>query len=168
MSRRHLRQQNDADRLIVAERERKAVAARRQGFTYAEIAAVLGYADASGARRAVMRALDRFAVEDRSAVGELRALELARLDEMQSALWSQATQGDLRAVDTVLKIIDRRVRLLGLDVPVQHEEITIDQIDRDIAALREQFPELEGVVPPHRCPARRGQEPPGDHRRADR
>jgi hypothetical protein len=42
------------------------------------------------------------------------ALELARLDRLQDALRSSAIDGDARAVETSLRIIDRRSRLLGL------------------------------------------------------
>jgi hypothetical protein len=45
----------------------------------------------------------------------LRQLELQRLDEMQRAIFAQACGGDTTAIQTVLKIMDRRARLEGLD-----------------------------------------------------
>ena len=47
------------------------------------------------------------------AVDEYRRLELDRLDALQTALWPQALVGDM-AVNTVLRIIEQRTRLLGL------------------------------------------------------
>lgn len=38
-----------------------------------------------------------------------------RPDTLQSALWSKATVGDTASANTILNIIDKRVRLLGLD-----------------------------------------------------
>jgi hypothetical protein len=53
-----------------------------------------------------------------------RALEVARLEMLQTGLWTKATNGDLDAIDRVLKIMDRRSKLLGLDQPTR-----IDIID---------------------------------------
>jgi len=49
----------------------------------------------------------------------LRALELLRLDELLNALWDTAIAGDLKAVDRVLKVMERRAKLLGLDAPFE-------------------------------------------------
>ena len=51
------------------------------------------------------------------AVDQHRALELARLDALQASLWDRAEAGDVKAVNAVLRIIDQRSRLLGLDKP---------------------------------------------------
>ena len=50
---------------------------------------------------------------------ELRALELERLDRLHEALWPRAIGGDDAALDRLLRVIDRRVRLLGLDAPAR-------------------------------------------------
>jgi hypothetical protein len=50
-------------------------------------------------------------------VEQARALELLRLDEiMNGGVWQRAKDGDLGAIDRVLKIMERRARLLGLDI----------------------------------------------------
>ena len=49
-------------------------------------------------------------------VAEIRALEAGRLDELQNAVWPQAKAGDMQAVNCVLSIMQRRARLLGLDL----------------------------------------------------
>ena len=46
---------------------------------------------------------------------ELLSMELSRLDALQQSLWQAALAGDTRSVDTVLKIIDKRTKLLGLE-----------------------------------------------------
>jgi hypothetical protein len=38
---------------------------------------------------------------------------------MLNALWKDATNGKLEAIDRALKISDRRARLLGLDKPIK-------------------------------------------------
>lgn len=43
--------------------------------------------------------------------------EFDRLDKLQASVWNQALNGDVAAVSVVLKVIDQRVRLLGLQAP---------------------------------------------------
>jgi hypothetical protein len=98
------------------ERDRKAVELALAGASYTAIADQLGYADRSGAWKAVRRALDR---QEATEVGALREQEVARLDRMQAALWAKALRGDVQAVAAVLRIIDRRCKLQGLDLPAR-------------------------------------------------
>ncbi|KWW97367.1 hypothetical protein LI90_4339 (plasmid) [Carbonactinospora thermoautotrophica] len=100
------------------EKERRALQMRRAGLTLDDIARELGYTHRSSARKAVQRALKRTLQED---ADELRALEADRLDRLQAAIWSKAMAGDLQAVDRVLRISERRARLLGLDLPARLE-----------------------------------------------
>jgi len=55
------------------------------------------------------------------AVEEMRALENARLDRAQAAIWSNVLAGDYRAVMVFLQISARRARLNGLDSPASVE-----------------------------------------------
>lgn len=50
-----------------------------------------------------------------SKTSELRKLELLRLDELQEVAWRFAMAGQLTGIDRVLKIMERRAKLLGLD-----------------------------------------------------
>lgn len=49
-------------------------------------------------------------------VGQLRAMEALRLDELQSAIWPAAMLGDIAAIDRVLSIMKRRAAMMGLDL----------------------------------------------------
>jgi hypothetical protein len=69
-------------------------------------------------------------------VQQLRVLESQRLDALLEAVWPQAAQGHLPAVDRAVRILERRARLLGLDAPQQSEVLTIDRIDAEIERLR--------------------------------
>lgn len=97
----------------VIERRTRAVELARSGWSYDEIAQQLGYASRSGAWHAVRKALDDHQAGE---VEEFRALELQRLDSLQVALWPKALEGDVNAIQGILKIIDQRCRLLGLYV----------------------------------------------------
>ena len=48
----------------------------------------------------------------------MRELEASRLDALQAALWQDAVDGNTQAVQTVLKIMDQRAKLLGLHAVV--------------------------------------------------
>jgi hypothetical protein len=107
------------------EREVKIIELRRAGMTWEKVAANTGYAGASGAYKAYQRAAERMV---RPHIEELRDIELDRLDRLQLAVWEKAKNGDYKAIQTVLSILDRRTRILGLDAPtkIQAEVITYD------------------------------------------
>lgn len=116
---------------------------RAAGATFTEIGRALDI-DPTWARTLVLKALD--AVKHESA-DEMRRLEGARLDRMQRAVWEQALgdvnkgiMPDLRAMAAVVKIMERRARLFGLDAPVQVEVTT--EIDRQLEALAAALPPL--------------------------
>lgn len=96
----------------VIERERKVLELRRAGVTFDAIAAQLGYKGRGAAYKAFRRALARTLQQPAS---ELRELEADRLDRLQTAIWGRAMRGDLEAVDRVLRIMERRAMLLGLN-----------------------------------------------------
>ena len=100
----------------VLDRERQAVAYHLQGETCQAIADALGFANSGSAWKAIQRGLARFVAP---AIAEARTAELARLDRLHKAHWSAAIAGDVPATETVLKLMVRRARLLGLDAPLR-------------------------------------------------
>lgn len=139
-----------------AERDARACRLRSEGRSYAEIARELGFSEPTVARRAVERALVAVVAEP---AGQLRTLELARLDLLLGKAWAvlqaehiAVSQGRviidprngepmtdhgpvLAAIDRVLRIMERRSKLLGLDAPIKVETITVDQIEAEIGRL---------------------------------
>lgn len=125
-------------------RKGRAIELAMQGMPYDDIAAALGYANRGTAWRVVNKALTE---RVDGAVEEYRQVELARLDALQVPLWGKAMAGDVRAVDSLLKIIDRRIRLLGLAQVPAHGEfprtVVVDRADLvrwGIEATREATP----------------------------
>lgn len=138
-----------------AERDAEACRLRMRGSTYEQIAQQLGYSHRDLARRAVQRALTAVVSEP---AAELRQLELIRLDELWRRGWAVLDREHhlvqagrvvrdaagspvpdwhpvLRAIDSLLRVMDRRARLLGLDAPVRVVPISIGEIEAEIAAL---------------------------------
>ena len=50
----------------------------------------------------------------RESAAEILTLELERLDDMQSAVYSEAASGDVSKINCILNISHRRAQLLGL------------------------------------------------------
>lgn len=99
--------------VAIRTRQAKAVELRREGNTYADIAAQLGYSDASAARKAVHRAIQEIGQDEARA---LVALQYERLNEMLAQTWPMATDAThpkcLQAITSTMKIMDRMQDLL--------------------------------------------------------
>jgi hypothetical protein len=110
---------------------------RREGVRYDdERVEALGYSSPDAARKDLHRALEAHRNEEAAEVGIYRQQENERLDALLEAAWPRATQPspvfdkegnivseelDMRAVDTVLRLMDRRAKLNGLDMPAKAE-----------------------------------------------
>lgn len=144
-------------------RDGEALRLKALGYSLEEIADALGLSgDPSRAAAAIRRALGSVM---RFATDEHRALELESYDELEVLLWRQLRASHhlvdrgtivigidglpvtddrfvLETVDRILKIKERRAKLLGLDAPVRSEVITIDSIDAEIAKLKQELNEV--------------------------
>lgn len=107
--------------LTALERQRQALELRKAGMGYEAIARQVGYASHSGAIKAVQTAMQRTIQEP---ADELRALEVARLDDMLAGLWVDARRGAVGKIDRVLRIMERRATLLGLDAPKSYKDVS--------------------------------------------
>lgn len=95
------------------DRRMQAVELRIAGVTYKEIAATLGYHDASGAKKAIDRTLDRIEMD---AAKETVIMDLSRLDEFQMRCMHALRQnGDLNQIDRVMRVMEFRYRLLNIN-----------------------------------------------------
>lgn len=97
-------------------RAAEALRLRLSGMTWEAIQAQMGYRSVRGPAMAVERLLGRI---EHEGAAQLRAVESRRLDELLAGVWPKAIAGDTDAVRTVLRISERRSKLLGLDAPVQ-------------------------------------------------
>lgn len=127
-----------------AERRTKAVKLRLAGKTWQAISDELGYAGAPAAHTDVTRALDAARKELALVTEQHRELELQRLDDLEAKVRAvldgahitvqhgRVVKDDdgvpladhdplMRAADRLLKIAERRAKLLGLDQPIKHE-----------------------------------------------
>lgn len=164
---------------FLAERDFRIFQMRKSGTSTSEIARRFGIT-AKAVNTAVQRQLARMNAEAALAYPELLRMELERLDTLQQALWPMTQhrkvevngeevmlEPDQKAIQTVLSIMDKRARLLGMGTTQINLDIQQDLPARAVladaaerpAAANEFDPETEarklielmlqaGVLPP--------------------
>jgi hypothetical protein len=130
-------------RLLAAQRRTEAVRLRVAGKTYEFIGETLGISTVR-AYQFVTEELQRLGKERAEAAAELTQIELQRLEALHACLWKRAVDdGDLDAIDRLVRIANRRAKLLGLDKPTQ-QHITGDPAA--LAALAQQHEQTRQIL----------------------
>ena len=129
---------NSPKRIASRVKRQQALSLRRAGVPFETIAERVGYKDRRSAQRAVEKELEDHSAED---VHIVRKMEVERLDALLLSMWRKAINGDGMAVERVLRIMERRSRLQGLDAPIrqQIEVISESVLDEEIAKLTEKI-----------------------------
>lgn len=91
---------------------------RRQGLTYRAIGERLGISHPA-AYQHVKAALREIAEQSAETAEEIVNLELERIDRAMVGLDPKIADGDEKAVQAMVKLMDRRARYLGLDSPTK-------------------------------------------------
>ena len=131
-----------------AERRVRAIELRKAGLSYRQIGEQLGVSEQQ-AWRDVKKALADLAEMEQDHAREYRQLELERIDALLTSLWVRArgrriahddgtvedVPPDYAAVDRVMRLMEARRRLLGLDV--QPEDKDHEVIVRVVHEARE-------------------------------
>ncbi len=103
-------------RIIAAERRVEALRLRRAGLNFEQIGQHLGVSK-ERAYKLVSEELAKIRKCLSQETEEVRLMELERLDDLFRQSYSAALGGDLRGVDSCLRVMTRRAALLGLDAP---------------------------------------------------
>lgn len=114
-------------RVATVEQDTKALALRRTGLGYEKIGEALGI-PTSTAYDSVIRGLEDAIENRREEAEKVRQLEIDRLDELLAACWPKATKPNPALIDRVLRIMERRAKLLGLDAPAKQQVADIGSI----------------------------------------
>jgi hypothetical protein len=130
-------------RVLAAERRIQALSLRKKGLTYAEIGKELG-CTSRRARSLVAYEFVRLKGEQNELAEEAFRTNIGRLDQLLEAVWHEALEGELEAVDTALKILDRQSRMMGLDAPARSEV----QVTRLAGKELEEEARRLGLLPP--------------------
>lgn len=109
---------------------------RIQGWTFAAIADHLGLQGSGVVSKALDIGLAEYRADIQAKAAELRAMELARLDDLTEKLWGMYAEAEeakttgelgganlfqLQVIDRLLKVIERRGRLLGLEKAIPED-----------------------------------------------
>lgn len=108
--------------ILAAERRVRAMELRREGKSYSKIGTELG-CTAQRAHKIVTEELQKVRDKLTEETSEVKTLELQRLDDLFVVAHTEAEAGNLPAIDRCLRIMERRSRLLGLDMPEKMEHI---------------------------------------------
>lgn len=113
------------EQIALHDRDTAAVRMRAAGRTYSEIARELDYSTPNAACKAVLRTIDRTEAE---AVDEMRAVELAHLDELRARTMTaieQSARSEFglapQLINAAVRISERRARIAGIDRPLGYE-----------------------------------------------
>ena len=118
-------QKKAAEKGAILKRQLEALDLRMRGKSFRAIGEKLGVTHVT-AYNDVMKELSRLASERDGKVEEMRQLELERLDMLLLALEPMARVGDVGAVNSYLKTMERRAKYLGLDAPEKIAPTTPD------------------------------------------
>ncbi len=142
-------------REFLAERDLRIFKMRQAGVPIAEIARRFGIGT-SNVSNSVKRQLNKLSQEALLIYPEVLQMELERLDALQSAIWpltqhrkqkmddgtEVSIEPDIKAVSTVLSIIDRRAKLLGME----QTNVNVQMDVRDASPIRAVLAGAPGVV----------------------
>lgn len=126
-----------------AERLKKMVLLRKVGMTLQAIADQCGV-NKSTVSRELDKAYKELYHED---ANQHVQLELARLEELQRAIYPAALKGDVKAVNASVRVSESKRKLLGIDKPTKLE-LGLPDVDIDKAASEVMAAALAQAVNP--------------------
>lgn len=131
--------ENSPRRVTAKERQNMVYELHLGGYSYREIAGMVGYAGPSGAHKAHEAALRRLIEEP---LLEMRETNVRRLIKLLSRIWMQVQKGSLPAIDRAVKIIQELNKLGGLYAPQRFEHDWREILEREGIDATEQFEEM--------------------------
>ena len=143
---------------FLAERDSRIFKMRQAGMSVAEIGRRFGVSSRI-VSSAINRTLEKLNRETQMAYPEVLRMELERLDGLQAAIWPLTQHGkvtlddgtevqvepDLKAIQQVLGIMDRRSKLLGMEQ--NNVNVQMDISARDTQPIRATLAGQEGMGP---------------------
>jgi len=103
---------------LAAARRLKAFDLRKEGESFRKIGLALNISHVQ-AGRDVAEIMAGLIAQTQKEAATFREMETARLDDLQKALWSKALAGNCRVVEVLIKLMERRAKMWGLDMPTK-------------------------------------------------
>lgn len=119
---------------MTAQRAHKAFELRKQGWSYREIAKELGVAHQTIAKD-LKKIFDAYLEQSLEMRAYEVSLEQARLDDMWQSVYADFRTGNVKAADQLIKIMERRAKLLGLDTVQASKQISVTVTPEQIQGM---------------------------------
>lgn len=149
------RRKNTRKTIISEEIRNTVIELRKQGMNYADIASEVGI-HMDTARSAVNTYMIRLQARTLESADELRRDDYSKLSMMLDAIWDRVLEGELGAIDRAIKILERRARLMGLDMQQQNAILMALNLER---LTDEQLEQIAAGANPLQVLANSGVEP---------
>lgn len=129
---------------------RRALELKNMGKSWYAIAEALGITERAAGMLVKDALAEAAALVDEGHKRTMLAMEINRLDTLQEAVWADAIGGDVKAVETALRIIQTRAKVLGLDsMPtstVNHNTIVVAGTSEEYVAALRRVVELPAIT----------------------
>jgi len=94
------------------------------GMTYRQMASALGVSLGTICND-VKIIIGRWRKEQTAVADKAQQVDLQRIARAMNAIWERVVKGDDKAINTMVKLMERRAKLLGMDAPTR-ADITTD------------------------------------------
>jgi DNA-binding NarL/FixJ family response regulator len=125
------------------ERIASAFELRKTGMSLREIAQRLSVSHET-IRKDINEIAKQYFEEARESHREIVAMDLLRLDEMTFGVWDKARSGDTKAIEAVLKIMERRAKMLGMDAQQTTKSVQLNVTPEQISEMTDD--ELQQLI----------------------
>ena len=119
---------------MTAQRAHRAFELRKQGWSYREIAKELGTSHQTIAKD-LKKIFDAYLEQSLEMRAYEVSLEQARLDDMWQSVYADFRTGNVKAADQLIKIMERRAKLLGLDTVQTSKQISVSVTPEQIQGM---------------------------------
>ena len=146
------------------EKETRAFDLRRMGYTQRQIGAAMGISQ-NQVQKILRRGFERALKAHRESADEVLQLELEKLDALWRKMWLSTItdeegnplpedRRDPRKIEVMLKIMERKSKLLGLDAPTKTQSLTVgvDLTSLTDDELRLQMEQMGMVIEANQSP----------------
>ena len=124
-------------KIPAAIRREKALELRAKRMSIRAIADMLGVSKTQ-VQRDIEKELQAAAADRKKIAGLIIDLELVKLDAIEKTAWEHIQDGELSAIDRVLRSMERRAKLLGLDKTGEAGDAgSLDDLVATIERMRE-------------------------------
>jgi hypothetical protein len=130
--------QSHPKRIHEQARRLEALQLRKSGKTYKQIGDSLGI-DRGNAWKLVDFELKKLRTEVRETAKDVLDIEVSRLEEIIEACWEKMKGGSVPHAQTILRVMERKAKMMGLDAPLKVEGKMSFRTDAELLADAERL-----------------------------